>query len=131
MIVRLVCVLASSSCIGTEPAAYVPENVESGNTDFRAVRKHRFYPRLAPPYIRPPIRALIRAYPCAHPRRKCTEMRGSAYGIKRAGADPLYPRSLLQSARGCRAVRVPRYPRLLVTSARRGERRGLVVRYQR
>mgnify|MGYP001485273976 CR=1 FL=1 len=42
MIVRLVCVLASSSCIGTEPAAYVPENVESGNTDFRAVvsKKH-------------------------------------------------------------------------------------------
>ena len=40
MIVRLVCVLASSSCIGTEPAAYVPENVESENTDFRAVTVH-------------------------------------------------------------------------------------------
>ena len=37
MIVRLVCVLASSSCIGAEPAAYVEENVESENTDFRAV----------------------------------------------------------------------------------------------
>ena len=34
---RLVCVFASSSCIGTEPVAYVPENVESENTDFRAV----------------------------------------------------------------------------------------------
>ena len=62
-----------------------------------------------------------------HPRRKCTEMRGSAYGIKRAGADPLYPRSLLQFARGYRAIRVPRYPRLLVTSARRGDHRGLPV----
>ena len=29
MNVRLVCVFASSSCIGTEPAAYVEENVES------------------------------------------------------------------------------------------------------
>ena len=38
MNVRLVCVFASSSCIGTEPAAYVTENVESENTDFRAVR---------------------------------------------------------------------------------------------
>ena len=28
----------SSSYIGTEPAAYVTENVESENTDFRAVR---------------------------------------------------------------------------------------------
>ena len=37
MIVRLVCVLASSSCIGTELAADVAENVESENTDFRAV----------------------------------------------------------------------------------------------
>ena len=37
MIVRLVCVLASNSCIGTEPAASVTENVESENTDFRAV----------------------------------------------------------------------------------------------
>ena len=52
-------------------------------------------------------------------------MRGSAYGTKSAGADLLYPRSLLQSARGCSAVRVPRYPRRLVTSARRGEPGGL------
>ena len=37
MNVRLVCAFASSSCIGTEPAAYVEENVESENTDFRAV----------------------------------------------------------------------------------------------
>ena len=37
MIVRLVCVLASSSCIGTELAADMAENVESENTDFRAV----------------------------------------------------------------------------------------------
>ena len=37
MNVRLVCVFASSSCIGTEPAASVTENVESENTDFRAV----------------------------------------------------------------------------------------------
>ena len=37
MNVRLVCVFASSSCIGAEPAAYVEENVESENTDFRAV----------------------------------------------------------------------------------------------
>ena len=81
--------------------------------------KHRFYPRLAPPYIRPPIRALIRAYPCPHPRRKCTEMRGSACGIKRAGADPRYPRSLLQSARGYRAIRVPRFPRLCLINAQR------------
>ena len=29
MNVRLVCVFASSSCIGAEPAAYVEENVES------------------------------------------------------------------------------------------------------
>ena len=39
MNVRLVCVLASSSCIGTEPAAYVEENVESENTDLRAVNR--------------------------------------------------------------------------------------------
>ena len=37
MNVRLVCAFASNSCIGTEPAAYVEENVESENTDFRAV----------------------------------------------------------------------------------------------
>ena len=37
MNVRLVCVLASSSCIGAEPAAYVEENVESRKCDFRAV----------------------------------------------------------------------------------------------
>ena len=37
MNVRLVCVFASSSCIAAEPAAYVEENVESENTDFRAV----------------------------------------------------------------------------------------------
>ena len=52
-------------------------------------------PRLANPTSDLPFRALIRAYPCTHPRRKCTEIRGSAYGIKSAGADPLYPRSLL------------------------------------
>ena len=43
MIVRLVCVLASSSCIGTEPAAYIPENVESENTELRAVNSENFY----------------------------------------------------------------------------------------
>ena len=37
MKIRVVCVFASSSCIGTEPAASVTENVESENTDFRAV----------------------------------------------------------------------------------------------
>ena len=37
MNVRLVCVFASSSCIGAEPAAYVEENVESRKCDFRAV----------------------------------------------------------------------------------------------
>ena len=37
MNVRLVCVFASSTCIGAEPAAYVEENVESRKCDFRAV----------------------------------------------------------------------------------------------
>ena len=37
MNVRLVCAFASNSCIGTEPAAYVEENVKSENTDFRPV----------------------------------------------------------------------------------------------
>ena len=37
MNVRLVCVLASSSCVGTEPAAYITENVESENTELRGV----------------------------------------------------------------------------------------------
>ena len=40
MNVRLVCAFASNSCIGTEPAAYVEENVESENTDFRPVSAH-------------------------------------------------------------------------------------------
>ena len=40
MNIRLVCVLASSSCIGIEPAAYVTVNVESRKCDFRAVRIH-------------------------------------------------------------------------------------------
>ena len=37
MIVRLVCVLASNSCIGTEPAASVTENVESRKCELRDV----------------------------------------------------------------------------------------------
>ena len=38
MNVRLVCVLASSSCIGTELAADVAENVESRKCELRAVK---------------------------------------------------------------------------------------------
>ena len=37
MNVRLVCVFASSSCIGIELAAYIEENVKSENTKLRAV----------------------------------------------------------------------------------------------
>ena len=39
MNVRLVCVLASSSCIGTELAADMAENVESENTELRGVQE--------------------------------------------------------------------------------------------
>ena len=42
MNVRLVCVFASSSCIGTELAADVAENVESRKCDFRAVLARHF-----------------------------------------------------------------------------------------
>ena len=44
MNIRVVCVFASSSCIGTEPVADVAENVESRKCDFRPVEGGAVHP---------------------------------------------------------------------------------------